>query len=154
MVTTDIPLTIDARRNRGSESPSLVATFNEDFLLDLVEVLADTQEYMVLLSNAILRKISLGAFSRRGSTTNASSAVESERERRREGSSSAVESERERRHEGSSSAVESERERRSEGSSGGVDDMVGASSGRKTAVEVGPIENEKRVGGGRRWRQN
>ncbi|CAN1182609.1 hypothetical protein LINPERPRIM_LOCUS20669 [Linum perenne] len=44
MVTTDTPLTIDDGRSQGSESPSLIPTFNEDFLLDLVEVLADTQE--------------------------------------------------------------------------------------------------------------
>ncbi|CAN1248377.1 hypothetical protein LINPERPRIM_LOCUS6719 [Linum perenne] len=44
MVTTDTSLTIDDGRRRGSEFSSLVATFNEDFLFDLVEVLADTQE--------------------------------------------------------------------------------------------------------------
>ncbi|CAN1744431.1 hypothetical protein LINPERHAP1_LOCUS2124, partial [Linum perenne] len=42
VVTTDALLTIDDRRSRGSKSPSIVATFNEDFLFDLVEVLADT----------------------------------------------------------------------------------------------------------------
>ncbi|CAN1248247.1 hypothetical protein LINPERPRIM_LOCUS6659 [Linum perenne] len=62
MVTTDTSLTIDDRRSRGSESPSLVATFNEDFLFDLVEVLADTQEYMILLSNVMLHKITYFIF--------------------------------------------------------------------------------------------
>ncbi|CAN1146269.1 hypothetical protein LINPERHAP2_LOCUS15152 [Linum perenne] len=62
MVTTDTSLTIDDGRRRGSEFSSLVATFNEDFLFDLVEVLADTQEYMILLSNMMLHKITYFIF--------------------------------------------------------------------------------------------